>query len=266
MIDKDDELLLKIEQQIRSNAFKEETYAYSFKDRQGAPDTLKALTHVYILDTAHRKRSIPVGYRAKLKNIKWKNGFITNLSEKKLWKIIDQNRACEEFIDRVASTVYNCRHAKKELLTHIKQSTIDETRRILEGQNYGKREINDALKILGKGLDTQIKKNVNFYYPPPSKKQSPPFLTKNHENEALCEIYSLYNKYFPYLKPRNIRANMAFITAATDFWKDDREFLERVNLYFERLGNRKNELEEPDDVKIQASFILPDGVKITFEE
>jgi hypothetical protein len=262
VIDKDDELLLKIEQQIRSNAFKEETYAYSFKDRQGAPDTLKALTHVYILNTAHRKRSIPVGYRAKLKNIKWKNGCIINLSEKELWEILDDNRTCEEFISRAASTVYNCRHAKKEILAQIKKSEIDDTRRFLVGQIYGKREINNALKILGKGLDTQIKKNVNFYYPPPSKKQSPSFHTKNHENEALYEIYSLYNKYFPKLKPRNIRANMAFITAATNFWKDDREFLERVNLYFERLGNRKNELGEPDDIKIQASLNLPGGIKI----
>ena len=57
-MDRDDELLLKIERQIRSNAFKEETYAYSFKDRQGAPDTLKALTHVYILDRVIKKSGI----------------------------------------------------------------------------------------------------------------------------------------------------------------------------------------------------------------
>lgn len=263
---RDDELLLKMEQQIRSNAFKEETFADPIKDPQGATCPFNALTHVYVLDTAHRKRPIPLGYRAELKNVRRKNGCIINLSEKELWKILDHNRACEEFISRAASTVYNCRHAKKEILAHIKQSAIDDTRCFLEGQIYGKREINDALKILGKGLDTQIKKNVNFYYPPPSKKQSPPFLTKNHENEALYEIYNLYNKYFPKLKPRKIRANMAFITAATDFWKDDREFLERVNLYFERLGNRKNELGEPDDIKIQASLILPDGIKIPLEE
>jgi len=129
--------------------------------------------------------------------------------------------------------------------SQIEQSTIndtDETRRFLESQIYGKRAINAAMKILKKDRNTQFKKNINYFYPPPSKKQSPTFLAKNHENEALYEIYSLYNEYFPNLKPRNIRANMAFITAATNFWKDDREFLERVNLYFERLGNRKNEL------------------------
>ena len=59
-MDRDDELLLKMEQQIRSDAFKEETFAYPLKDPQGVPYTLNALTHVYILDTAQRKRSIPV--------------------------------------------------------------------------------------------------------------------------------------------------------------------------------------------------------------
>jgi hypothetical protein len=221
------------------------------------------------LDTAHRKRPLPIGYRAELKNVARKNGCIINLSEKELQKILDQNLACEEFIDRVASIVYICRHAKKEILTRIEQSTMDDMRRfpdLLESQIYGKRTINAALKILEKGVKTQIKKNEDFYYPLPSKKQSPTFLTKNHENEALYEIYSFYNEYFPNLKPRNIRANMAFIAAATNFWKDDREFLERVNLYFERLGNRKNELGEPDDIKIQASLSLPGGIKIPLNE
>jgi len=242
---RDDELLWEIEQQISSNAFKEETFADPIKDPQGVTCPFNALTHVYVLDTAHRRRSIPIGYRAQLESVKRQNGCIINLSEKELQRILDQNRACQEFILSVASILFQYRHAKKEILSQIEQSTIndtDETRRFLESQIYGKRAINAAMKILKKDRNTQFKKNINYFYPPPSKKQSPTFLAKNHENEALYEIYSLYNEYFPNLKPRNIRANMAFITAATNFWKDDREFLERVNLYFERLGNRKNEL------------------------
>ena len=266
VLDRDDELLLKIERQIRSNAFKEETYAYSFKDRQGAPDTLKALTHVYILNTAHRKRSIPIGYRSKLKNVDRKNGCIINLSEKELWKIGDQNRACEEFIQSVASILYKYRHAKKEILAQIEQSTIDDTRRFLEEQIYGKRAINAALKILRKDLKTQIKKNINYFYPPPSKRQKPPNFTKDHEDEALYEIYSFYEQYLPGLKPSNKRANMAFILAASDFWENDRKFIKRVKLYFERLRNRKEVLEESDDTKVQASLTLPDGKIIPLEK
>ena len=163
MIDKDDELLLKMEQQIRSNAFREEAFADPIKDPQGVTCTFSALTHVYILDTAHRKRSIPVGYRAELKNVERKNGCIINLSEKELWKILDQNRACEEFIQSVASILYKYRHAKKELLAQIEQSTIDDTRRFLESQIYGKRAINAALKILVKDLKTQITKNIIYF-------------------------------------------------------------------------------------------------------
>ena len=147
-MERDDQLLLKIEQQISSNAFKKEAFADPIKDPQGATCTFIPLTHVYILDTAHRKRSIPLGYRAKLKNVERKNGCIINLSEKELWEIEEQNKACEEFIRRVASIVHNCRHAKNELLAHIKQSTIDETRRFLERQIYGKEAINAAMKII----------------------------------------------------------------------------------------------------------------------
>ena len=269
MIDKDDELLLKMEQQIRSNAFREEAFADTIKDPQGVTCTFSALTHVYILDTAHRKRSIPVGYRAELKNVERKNGCIINLSEKELWKILDQNRACEEFIQSVASILFQYRHNKKEILTQIEQSTIDDTRRFsdfLESQIYGKRAFNAAMKILKKDLKTQIKKNINYFYPPPSKKQKSPNFTKDHEDEALCEIYSLYEQYIPNLKKSNKRANMAFIIAATDFWKNDREFIKRVKLYFERLRNRKEVLEEPDYTKVQASLILPDGKIIPLEK
>ena len=59
---------------------------------------------------------------------------------------------------------------------------------------------------------------------------------------------------------------MAFITAATDFWKNDREFIKRVKLYFERLRNRVEVLEEPDDIKVQASLILPDGGNIPLKK
>jgi hypothetical protein len=59
---------------------------------------------------------------------------------------------------------------------------------------------------------------------------------------------------------------MAFITAATDFWKNDREFIKRVKLYFERLRNRKEVLEEPDYTKVQTSLILPDGKIIPLEK
>ena len=59
---------------------------------------------------------------------------------------------------------------------------------------------------------------------------------------------------------------MAFITAATDFWKDDRGFIKRVKLYFERLRNRIEVLEEPDDIKVQASPILPDGENIPLKK
>lgn len=266
MIDKDDELLLKMEQQIRSNAFREEAFADPIKDPQGVTCTFSALTHVYILDTAHRKRSIPVGYRAELKNVERKNGCIINLSEKELWKILDQNRACEEFIQSVASILYKYRHAKEEFLKQIEKSTIDDTRRFLESQIYGKRAINAALKILVKDLNTQITKNINYFYPPPSEKQKSPDFSKEHEDEALFEIYSLYEQYLPNLKPSNKRANMAFIAAATDFWKTDREFIKRVKLYFERLRNRVEVLEEPDDIKVQASLILPDGEIISLEK
>ena len=263
---RDDELLWEIEQQISSNAFKEETFADPIKDPQGATCPFNALTHVYILDTDHRKRSIPVGYRAELKNVERKNGCIINLSEKESWKILDQNRACGEFIQRVASILYKYRHSKEEFLAQIEQSTIDDTRRFLESQIYGKRAINAALKILVKDLKTQITKNINYFYPPPSERQKPPHFTKNHEDEALYEIYSLYEQYLPNLKPSNKRANMAFITAAADFWKNDREFIKRVKLYFERLRNRIEVLEEPDDTKVQASLILPDGKIIPLEK
>lgn len=266
VMDREDQLLLKMEEQIRSYAFREETFADPIKDPQGATCTFNALTHVYILDTAHRKRSIPVGYRAELKNVERKNGCIINLSEKESWKILDQNRACGEFIQRVASILYKYRHAKEEFLTQIEQSTIDDTRRFLESQIYGKRAINAALKILVKDLKTQITKNINYFYPPLSKKQKSPNFTKDHEDEALYEIYSLYEQYLPNLKPSNKRANMAFITAATDFWKNDREFIKRVKLYFERLRNRKEVLEEPDYTKVQTSLILPDGKIIPLEK
>jgi hypothetical protein len=263
---RDDELLLKMEQQIRSNAFKEETFADPYKNLQGATCPFNALTHVYVLNTAHRKRPIPIGYRAELKNVDRKNGCIINLAEKELQKILDQNRACEEFIRSVASILFQYRHAKKEFLVQIEQSTIDDTRRFLESQIYGKRAINAAMKILKKDLNTQIKKNINYFYPPLSKKQKPPNFTKDHEDEALCEIYSLYEQYIPNLKKSNKRANMAFIIAATDFWKNDREFIKRVKLYFERLRNRIEVLEESDDTKVQASLTLPDGKIIPLEK
>jgi hypothetical protein len=221
------------------------------------------------LNTAHRKRPISIGYRAELKNVDRKNGCIINLAEKELQKILDQNRACEEFIQSVASILFQYRHAKKEILAQIEQSTIndtDETRRLLESQIHGKRAINAAMKILNKDRNTQFKKNINYFYPPPSKKQKPTNFTKDHEDEALCEIYSLYEQYIPNLKKSNKRANMAFMIAATDFWKNDREFIKRVKLYFERLRNRKEVLEESDDTKVQASLTLPDGKIIPLEK
>jgi len=257
VVDRENEILSELEQQIRANAFKAETFLYPIKDKQGLPYTLHALTHVYILDKAKRRRSMALGYRVNLNSIEMKNGCIINVPENDLRKIEEQNRACEKFIRRVASVVYRYRQAEKEVLAHIEKSTIDDTRRFLENQIYGKRAVNAAMKILKKDLKAQIRKNIDFFYPPPSKKQSPPYLTICHENEALFEMYGLYNQYFPTLKPRKILANMAFIAAATDFWQDDRKFIERVKLYFERLGNRKRELEEPDNVKIQTSFVLP---------
>ena len=256
-MDRENELLFELEQQIRANAFKAETFLYPIKNQQGVPYTLHALTHVYILDKAKKRRSMALGYRVNLNSIEEKNGCIINVPENELQKIEEQNGACERFIGRVASVVYLYRQDEKEILAHIEQSTIDDTRRFLENQIYGKRAVNAAMKLLKKDLKAQIIKNKNYFYPPPSKKQSPPFLTINHENEALSEIYNLYNQYFPSLKPRNILANMAFIAAATDFWQDDRKFIERVKLYFERLGNRKKELVEPHNIKIQTSFVLP---------
>lgn len=252
------EIEFDLEQQIKENAFKKEIFVYPVKNKQGVPYTLNALTHIKILDKARRKRSLPLGYRAELKNVEWKEGNIINLSEKQLLKIEYQNKICEKFIRRVTSVVYICRHAKKEILANIEQSTIEDSRRFLSKQIYGKSAINAAMKILEKDLKAQIKKNEDYLYPPPSKKQSPPLLFKNHENEALAEIYGLYNKYFSNLNQRNILANMAFIVAATDFWEDEREFIDRVTLYFERLGNRRKELEGSYDIKAQTSFILPD--------
>ena len=245
-MDRETEILAELEQQIRANAFKAETFMYPVKDKQGVPYMLHALTHINILDTGHRKRSLPLEYRAKLNKIERKEGNIINLSEKQLCKIENQNKLCEKFIRRVASAVYLCRHAEKEILEQIERSTIDGTRRFLNQQIYGKRAVNAAMKILERDFKAQIRKNINYFYPPPSNKQKSGDDIKEHEDEALHEIYHLYEKYFPNLKPSNKRANMAFITAATDFWKDDLEFIKRVKLYSERLRNRHEILEEAD--------------------
>lgn len=235
MDDRDSDQLKKIKMQIRRTAFKEEKFNCPKKSDEARPFSFKALTHLYILDSSHNK----IRHRLDLE-IKEINTPEDQLSpEEKLIQILQLKVKVEEFVGKVALEIYDCRFLKKEFIKKIAQDSMIDTRRFLESQGLSKGAVSKVVKNVKKELNIFIKDNEDCFFPQPSEKQSPSVDVKDHEDYALSEIYNFYKEFLPPLNQRKILGSMAIILAATGFWEDNLEGVEKTKLYFYRLWNRK---------------------------
>lgn len=248
-----------LKSKILKAAFKQEKFEYP-----QSSEIIEVPAKLYIYSSNGKKRAIPIGCR---KNMKFKptEGVIKGLSTDTLVVLRDILSKIDSFTYDLSEIIWHCMEERspewaKELLAEIEQSYMADMKHFSIKQEHNKATRDKCLREQRKHAKRQVAtigKTVEFNY----KQGSHGWIEE--ENIAINKAYLLYkenwngkkperfNVKLPELSDRQIITSLAIVFAATDFWIDKQNDVDRQKIYIERIKNRlrsiKKEIQEDRD-------------------